>query len=329
MFKDLNMKLINIIVALTLVSIFQLTTILQAQSTSELLPPEIRSEVKNALSGTLNGLVIFGSASTIGSGYFSFEQTDSADTKLDVLRLFNEYSLAEKDEKYSPFINFGIGQVKLSEQISPLEGNGDNDFSRINTFSVGAGLGVDIALSENFYLTPVFDFIYSHSQNDYDFNNEFSQTILALFDKNVFNWDVETLSYNPGLKARYEIKTDSAKIIPSVSYTQIYIDSISTNSDIIDVSTTSGVLNSRIRVEIPDLLCFNEIPLTLIPQFSRTDLYKDARSGTGIKNFHEVSLALLAKDQQFLPIFKDIGISAGYSFGEDITGWRVGLEGGF
>ncbi len=150
---------------------------------------------------------------------------------------------------------------------------------------------------------------------------------MQLFDGNIFNWDVDTFSYNPGLKVRYEYKMGSTTLIPSVAYTELFVDSVSTSSDIIDVNSSSGVMNAKLRIEIEDVFCINEIPFRLVPQVGRTDIYADARSGIGVGHFYDFSLAVLAKGQHYLPFFKDIGISTGFTLGEDVKGWRLGLEG--
>jgi hypothetical protein len=263
----------------------------------------------------------------LGSGFFNFESSDAPDTELEVLRLFNDFNLTESDNTYVPFINFGVGTAKLTDKIPPIEGTGENDFSTINTDSAGLGAGIDIKLSDNWILSPQADLIYSHSKSRYDYNNQFSQEILQIFDGNLFNWDVETLSYNPGAKIEYQNNLGcGVTILPSLQYTQIFVESVSTNSDLIDVSSSSGVLSSRLRAEVEDVLKIGQQSLTFIPQFSRTDLYHDARADLGINYFHEFSIGLLAKNQQSLPIFKDLGLSAGYTFGEDMNGWRIGLD---
>ena len=303
-------------------------SVVNAQSSSDLLPPDVRGEVRKGLSGILNGLVIFGSSSAIGSGAFTFEAEDSSpNTELKVLRLFNDINLTDSEKSVVPFINFGIGQAKLTEEIPAIEGGGANDFSTITTESIGIGAGLDLKVSDNWTITPSFDLVYSQSDNNYDYNNEFSQQILQLFDGNVFNWDVDTMSYNPGAKLKYQQEVGcGVTLMPSVQYTQIFVDSTSSSSDIIDVSTSSGVLSSKLRAEVDDVVSISQQELTLVPQLSRTDLFHDARADLGIKYFHEVSLGLLAKKQTAIPLFTDFGITAGYTFGEDMSGWRIGLD---
>lgn len=312
--------------SLLLASIFGSAPV-QAQDFVDILPPETRNEINKSISNGVNGLVIFSSSSSIGSGYFTFESDDSSDTKMDVLRLLGDYDLVEPNtQAYAPFIRGGVGQLKLTEQIPPEEGIGENDFSIIETFSISGGVGVDIRLGGGFFLTPTFDLTYSHTENRYDYNNLYSALVLQLFDGDVFNWDIETIGYNPGAAFRYEAMVGDTRIIPSATYTQVFVDSFWTNSNIYDVNTSSGVFQSKLRAEMPSGLCVGKSDITIVPQFSRTDIYKDARAGTGIGHYHEVSLGMIAKNQDIVPFFRDFGVTGGYSFGEDFTGWRVGLE---
>ncbi len=298
-----------------------------AETLTDLLPTDLTGEINKGISNALNGLVIFTSSSSLGSGYFTFDSDDSPDTKMDVLRLMGDYDLVDSNtETFAPFLRGGVGRLKLSEEITPFEGIGSNDFSVVETSSLSGGIGVDIKAADGFFITPMFDLVYSHTENKYDYNNEFSQTVLQLFDRDIFNWDIDTLSYNPGAMDRYEALAGSVKIIPSVTYTHVFVDSIWTNSSLLNVNTSSGVLNAKIKAEIPTGICVSAVELWAVPQFSRTDLYRDAREGAGIGHFNEVSLGLIAKNQNILPIFKDFGITGGYSFAEDVTGWRIGLE---
>ena len=299
-----------------------------AQSAKEVLPDETKREINNALSSAIDGMVVFGTSSAIGSGYFTLDAEEAPDTDLDVLRLFNDIDLENPPSgEYHPFLNFGIGSVKVADEILPYYGSGPNDFTTFSSLSFDLGVGVDIKLSERFFLTPMFDLVYTHTENEYDYNNESSQTVLQPFDGDIFNWDVDTLGYNPGLKLRYEHPLECSTLIPSISYTEVFVESFSTSSDILDVSTASGIMNSRVKWDIPDAIDAGTVPLTLVPQISRTDLYGDVRSGINLHYFQEISLAVIARNQHFLPAFKDIGVSAGITLGDDVSGWRLGLEG--
>jgi len=298
-----------------------------AQTLTDQLPPELQSEINNSISQAVNGLVIFSSSSSLGSGYFTFDAKDSPDTKLDIIRLMGDYKLGNPEDSIVPFVRGGVGQLKLSEEIPDfLEQGGANDFSTVTTSSVSLGAGADVNITGGFYFTPMFDLIYSHTENKYDYNNIFSQEILKLFDRDVFNWDIDTMSYNPGAMIKYVAKSGSTTITPSVTYTHAFVNSFWTNSSLYDVNTSSGILNSKIKAEIPSGFNIGSSEISVIPQFSRTDIYKDARAGIGIGYFHEVAVALMAKNQTFLPLFQDIGVSGGYSFGDDVTGYRIGIE---
>lgn len=295
------------------------------------LPDDVRGAVNSNISNAINGVIIFSSTSAVGSGYFKFEsEDDSPDTSVDVLRVNGEYKLRSLGgERGVPFLHGGLGHFHLSEQSIPIDGGGENDFSTITNDGVTLGGGVEYRATNGLFISPAFDFVYSHTKNHYDFNNPFSVENLKPYDRDVFNWDIDSMTYIPGITARYEVMAGSTMLIPSVSYMQSYVDGVRTDSRILNVSTSTGVLNTRLKADIPSGYSLNSSAISVVPQVSRTDIYGDARAGIGIGHFHELSLALIAKQQNFLPLFTNFGISGGYTFGEDMAGWRVGLEAEF
>jgi len=304
-----------------------LPPVAQSESAIDAFPPELRSELNDILSNALNGLVIFSSSSAVGGGSYTFKESGEPDGNMDVIRLWNDYYFGERgSEGFVPYVRFGVGHLTLRERLSPVEGEGLNDFWRIKTTSLITGFGTDINLGSGFYLTPGFDLIYSHSTSRFDYNNEFSQEYLQPFDRDIFSWNVDTLSYNPQVAARYEAEVGRSLLVPSVSYTQVFVDSLRSSSELLDVNTSSGVLNTRLRAQIPSSFSLAGGELFYTPKVSRTDLYRDARDGLGFGYYHELGFGLLAKDQDVIPLFRDIGFMAGYSFASGFRGWRVGLE---
>lgn len=324
------MRVKSFLLSLAVLLFFSLTNVSNAQSNLDLLPPDLQGEINKDLTNAVNALVIFSSSSSLGSGTFGFRDDEGPDPELDVFKLMGQYDFGDPESDPTvPYIKAGIGKTKLKEVIPDfLEMGGRSDFSTIDTWSFLIGTGIDLQLIENLHLVPYFDLVYSYSENEYDFNNEFSQTILALFDQDIVNWDVHTMGYNPGAKLYYRAEFGRGAFIPSVNYTQVFLEDLSTNSELLDLSTSSGVLQSKLIFELPVTEGSDKGGVFAIPSFSRTDIYGDARD-SGLDYYHEVGLAFVAREQTMIPLLSEVGISAGYAFADDMWGWRVGLEGGF
>lgn len=303
----------------------------QAQTVSEVvLSPELVSEVKSALSSTLNGIAVFETSDALGSGSFAYDEVGGQETDIDVLRFSNDFYLGERDgESFAPFIRALIGNVKLTESIPPFEGEGIADFSVTESVAVGVGLGVDIALMENLYLTPSFLFSYNSTSNKYDFNNESSQ-ILAIFNREILNWNVDALGYMPGAELRYNVPLGEKTVItPSISYSQLFLDSFWSNSPLIDVNSSSGILTSGLRFDFGTDVQLLGGNLHLIPEVRRTDISRDAKDGLGFSYYYDFGFGAYVKDQNVIPFLSEVGITGGYGYADEFEGWRIGLDGRF
>jgi hypothetical protein len=310
-------------VALCILSAGQLS----AESAAALLPPEVQADINKSLSNALNGLAIFSSSSALGSGYYTSDVDDGTELDLDVLRVSQDFYIGRKEDvRYAPFIRALAGQIKVTESLPPIEGGGEADFSTVESFTAGIGAGVDVRLAEGFFLTPSFLLSYNHTENNYDFNNPFSQSFLALFDKDVYNWDVDSIGYMPGAELRYNIHAAKTVITPSISYSQLFLDSYWSNSSIIDAKTSSGILVANLKADLPTGTEVLSGDLHLVPQIRRTDIFEDAKDGLGLDHYYDVSLGFLLKNQDLIPFFKDIGITGGYGFVDDFSGWRIGFD---
>lgn len=295
----------------------------------DLLPPELRSEVNDSISNVLNALHVFSSSDTVSSGSFTFDGDGEPDTDLDVMKISADLKFQEDDNQaLVPFITGLVGHAKLTGEITPLNGVGQNDFISFETTSFGLGAGADWNVFDNLHFVPKMTFVYSQSTNEYDYNNEESQALLQLFDRDLFNWDVDTMTYLPSTQVYYSLPIGDVKIEPSVQFSYVAVDSTWTNSHLIDVSTASEILLTKLRATTPLRVSVSDLPLELEVYGARHDIYGDALEAFGFHSYHEIGGALYINDtRDCFPLFSKIGIGSSYAWNSDFDGWRIGILG--
>lgn len=293
----------------------------------EVLPQEIRDSVNSSLSNAINGIHVFSASDSVSSGFFKFDEDDGPDTDMDVQKINVEYDLEpQADGAVVPFISALIGNVKIVGELPP-ESEGANDFLTFSTTSFGAGAGLKISLPENFEVSPKLMVVYSRTRNNYDYNNEFSSTILSLFDGDLFNWDVDTLSVIPSLRLATELQTESLTVTPSIQYAHVRVESIWTNSELLDVQTSSDVLKVKLEAGLPINGTDADLPAALRIYAARSDIFGDARRGFELEDYYEAGFLVSVETGGSVPLFTEIGLGGSYIWNSDFDGFRIGLEG--
>ena len=319
------------VTVVTLLALFSLPSSGQAQDHNiDLLPPDLRGELNNSISQVLNGFFIFSSTDAVSSGQYRVKNSGADKQKFQVLKVSGTHFWGdETEDTVTPFISGQIGSLKQQEQITPFEGDGSNDFSTISSINAGVGAGVAFRFFDALTVSPEFHAIYSHTENHYDFNNQFSQDVLQLFNRDLFNWNIDTITYMPSIGATYEHTVNAITLVPSIKYSQMFIDSTWTNSELLDVNTSTGILNSRLETRIPTSQCLWEKDVELRPFISRTDIYRDARAGLGFGSFYQAGMSVIVATGDSIPYLSTLGIGGSYSWNSDFEGWRLGFEAEF
>ncbi|MBX7139177.1 MAG: hypothetical protein K1X83_14475 [Oligoflexia bacterium] len=314
-----------------LVQVDAATNVLAQDRPIDILPDELKAGVNEALSSALDALHIYSSADTVSSGYYVFDEDAEPDTKLDVLKVLGEYTFSDgPDDTFVPLISGLIGNVRLRGDIPPLEESpGPNDFLTLSTTSIGLGGGFDWTVFGGLHIVPKMTFVYSHSENTYDYNNEGSQLFLQPFDGDLFNWDVDTISYLPSLKAYYRWMLGKVRITPSAQYSHLHVDSFWTNSALLDVKTNTDILKTRVGVAAPLGAEISGMPLENELFGALNFIYGDAEEALGFPRYNEVGTLISALSSGQLPWFSKLGVGATYVWNSNFDGWRVGLEGEF
>ncbi len=290
---------------------------------SQNLTPEQQDIVNGVIGQAVNAITVFSSQPTVSTGSFKIDRTAEPDAHFDVIRFPFSIDLAEPAE-FTPFVDGGVGMFKAIEHFPALEGGGEDDFSAIETTSAGLGGGFRWTPNEGVIVTPEFSAYYSHTSNHYDYNNQFSQEVYLPLGKEIFGWEVDTITYVPTIRIDYNPKVAFLTVNLWSKYSYLYNDSISTDSSTIDISSDSGLWQNSIGETIPLDASIRENPLFVHWAFTRTDIYGDGKVDLEFDNFYEASVELFADVADRLGPLRRLGLVLGHTFGHDLSGWRIG-----
>jgi hypothetical protein len=284
------------------------------------------SEFNDRVNEVVNGVTIFTSQDTASSGVFSFDSKDPSvtDTDIDLLKIPVTHTFGEEEDVLRPQIRGVLGNLKSTRSIETGGPGSVADFSRLEVMTFGLSGGVVYRAWKELRITPLVGLAYSNVKRRYDFNNSFSQTNLQPFDKDAFNTSVDVMTYTPTLEVDYTFKEGATTLIPKVRYSHLFNDSVSSESSVIDVNSDSGMLQSFFDVNTPLGYSVFGQDLGLHPFIVRTDLFGTAKDARGPNYFHELGADLTFTDSN-RKLLEGFSVGASYIFGDDFTGYRIGV----
>ncbi len=284
------------------------------------------SEFNDRVNEVVNGVTIFTSQDTASSGVFSFESDDPtvSDTDIDLIKIPLTHTFGEEKDRLRPQIRGVLGSLESKRSINTGGPGSIDDFSRLEVFTGGVSGGFVYRLWDELRVTPLIGAAYSHIKRRYDYNNSFSQTNLLPYDREAFNTSIDVMTYSPAIEADYTIRLGETTIIPKLRYAHLFNESLSSKSSVIDVSSDSGMLQSFIDAQTPLGYIVYGQDLGLHPFIVRTDLFGSAKDARGPNYFHEVGADLTFTDAN-RKLLEGFSLGGSYIFGDDFSGYRIGI----
>jgi hypothetical protein len=294
-------------------------------ATTTLAAPSAQ-EFNDRVNEVVNGVTIFTSQDTASSGVFSFESDAPGvgDTDIDLIKVPLTHTFGNEEDVIRPQVRGVLGSLESKRSIATGGPGTIDDFSRLEVLTAGLSGGFVYRAWKELRITPLIGAAYSHIKRRYDYNNSFSQTNLLPFDREAFNTSVDVMTYSPSVEVDYTFRSGETTLIPKMRYAHLFNDSVSSKSSVIDVSSDSGMLQSFIDIETPLGYSLYGQALGLHPFIVRTDVFGSAKEARGPNYFHEVGADLTFKDST-RKLFEGFSLGASYIFGDDFSGYRIGV----
>lgn len=291
--------------------------------------PDNSSDVAEFVNGVLNESInantLFASQEAIATGRFTQRQNSQPDKDYTTIRLPGQYAFGDITDTVRPLIIGNGALLRTTAGLNPPDGIGESDFTVTSLFSLSAGGGVRVKLSDSVTLAPTATLTYSHIKNRYDFNNPYSQSYLEQYASELFNWTMDVFTYTPSLRLYYQEDIGFGLFNYQIAYSYLFNDTISDDSSLIDVNSSTGLTSNRFDILIPTGLSVEAASLFVRPMFQWNNISGNAVAGLGLRDLYEVGADLVGKVLERDSWVSTVTVGASYVTGDSFEGYHLGL----
>ena len=291
--------------------------------------PENSSDVAEFVNGLLNESInantLFASQEAIATGRYVQRQSSQPDKDYTTIRLPGRYAFGDVKDPVRPLIVGNGALLRTTAGYNSPDGIGESDFTVTSLFALSAGGGALVKLSDSVTFSPVVSLTYSHIKNRYDFNNPYSQGYLEQYESELFNWKMDVFTYTPSLKLYYQKDLGYGVFNYQIAYSYLLNDTISDDSPLIDVNSSTGLTSNRFDILIPTELTVDAASLFVRPMFQWNNISGNAVAGLGLRDLYEVGADLVAKVLETDTWVSTVTVGASYVTGDSFEGYHLGV----
>lgn len=286
---------------------------------------DVTEFVNGLLNESINANTLFASQEAIATGRYVQRQSSQPDKDYTTIRLPARYALGGADDDVRPLIVGNGALLRTTAGYNPPDGIGESDFTVTSLFALSAGGGALVRLSDSVTFSPVVSLTYSHIKNRYDFNNPYSQSYLEQYESELFNWKMDVFTYTPSLKLYYQKDLGYGVFNYQIAYSYLFNDTISDDSSLIDVNSSTGLTSNRFDISIPTGLQVDAASLFVRPMFQWNNISGNAVAGLGLRDLYEVGADVVAKVLETDTWVSTVTVGASYVTGDSFEGYHLGV----
>jgi hypothetical protein len=299
------------------------------------LPPEFLDRINRSVSLSVAATTVLAGGSGVRGGNFSSSRS-GVDADLNLIKFGGSGDVGDPkplgllDIKWQPRLQGDIGYLTLENDFhtEPLKGD-ENEY---DTFAFEFGGGARFWFNDHLSLAPTVSGIYGHTKNDFTANSSFGKANYHAADQaGLINWDVDTWTIVPGVELAYQWIWGRTTFTLSSTFTYYHTQDFQSSSSVVDINSDSETWENKIDADVPIGLTLFNREVHVGGYYSWTGYYGDLRSGfeesgldvNWVNEIHgRVVLDCLNKFWKL----KWIGLGGSYFWGEQFTGWSVGVD---
>ncbi len=285
---------------------------------------DVAEFVNGVLNESINANTLFASQEAIATGRYVQRQNSQPDKDYTTIRLPGRYAFGDLKDPVRPLIIGNGALLRTTAGYNPPDGIGESDFTVTSLFALSASGGALVKLSESVTFSPTVSLTYSHIKNRYDFNNPYSQGYLEQYESELFNWKMDVFTYTPALKLYYQEDIGLGVFNYQIAYSYLFNDTISDDSALIDVNSSTGLTSNRFDVLIPTGVEADAASLFVRPMFQWNNISGNAVAGLGLRDLYEVGADLVAKVLESESWVSTVTVGASYVTGDSFEGYHIG-----
>jgi hypothetical protein len=292
--------------------------------------------IESAIGARVEALTILGGDFGLSDGNFHSSgapRTDhqGADVETRVTKLGGDgevgdpMPLGDLNVGWQPRLQGNMGYLDSSNHLrTPLLAG---DTSELRTFAVEFGGGARFWTTERLSFAPTVMILYGRTDDTYSAQSAFSrQNLPELQRLGLADWSIDTWTVRPALNVQYVFALDRALITISADPTGFYTHGFARSNIHLRVGGDSAFVTSKIDLDIPLGIEFDNHELRGGGYLSRTDLFGDLETGLDVRHVNELHGRLVLDFLNQLWKLQWLGIGASYLWGTNISGWTVGAD---
>ena len=194
-----------------------------------------------------------------------------------------------------------------------------------NTVTGTVGIGWDFPIAPELVLRPIANFTLGHMTSDLS-----AATSIIEAKKNqeiafLENGQLNAVGYGGSLMLDYEHYRRDYEIDVELRYTNIYLQSISGTSEGVTGSTLAQNLNLWSRWRAPTGLTALSRPVRYVLEFTYSLFFGDQEDVLGFNHLCSLGAGLELDTSRYLYLTQRVRLIARYRFGENVSGYSIGL----
>ncbi|BAF73320.1 autotransporter domain-containing protein [Sulfurovum sp. NBC37-1] len=211
--------------------------------------------------------------------------------------------------------------------------NGDEKISipvKWNSLSITGGIGWDFPLTENkeLKLRPIFNFTFGHVESDISLVGRYLREHFNLdSDSLAFlnNGRMNTYGYGGAIMLDWEHYREDYEVDVELRYTNIQLRSFGSDYGAIEGSSDANIISLWTRWRAPTGLTMLNNPLRYVLEGSNTTFLGAQRDALGFNYLTTVGVGLELDSSDYPVFITRTRVLLRYTFGENVSGYAIGL----
>lgn len=306
------------------------------------------SQLEDILERSLDAQIVITAGPGVGSGYYSFDDTDVEVTRLSMTVRLPPRSAPEPPPEptgdgffdridMTPYVRVRLraaaGFTEMVDPVDFLADYGAEGEVVTQVQSYRGGLGIDFNLGDFARLTPLVYVAWTKATGVAD-GDVLGRTILGLYyDEVLVNWRMEAITLMPGVQAAVSLPAGPLSLDLTGSATYLHSRTLSATSELQEIKTDSFVSRQSLAIDIPLGFSLFDYPIHIRPGFGYIFIIGDARQALGAHHFVNPFVELIARTDTLIeavvgdgwPRMTELGVAANFIYGKRARGWNVGV----
>jgi hypothetical protein len=302
------------------------------------LSPELVSQFNRSVILSVDASTVLAGGPGVQGGSFS-SSTSGVDTDLNISKFGGDGDIGDPRSlgllgiRWQPRLEGNIGYVTYKNHFdtAPLAG----DQNKYTTIAVDFGGGARFWFDDHLSLAPTVSGIYGHTKNDYTAASSLGRANFAAADQaGLINWDVDTWTIVPGAELSYQWTWRRVTFTVSSTFSYFHTEDFRSSSSKVNINSDSETWENKLDVDVPIGLTLLNREVHVGGYYSWTGFYGDLREGFSeshleVKSVNEIHGRVVLDVLNKLWKVKWLGVGGSYFWGDQFTGWSVGVDAAF